>query len=100
MNLAKKPAWIFAIIILIVSFSFVIVSFVRYGEHYLNADISSDLVMADFLNEEKTFITKNFYYSTEIKIANAVNIYQMMLMIFPDNWHLARLAAIIINTSI
>ena len=100
MGLTKKPAWIFAILILIVSCAFVIGSFVRYGEHYFNADISSDLVMADFLNEEKTFISKDFYYSTEIKIANAVNIYQMMLMIFPDNWHLARLAAIIINTSI
>ena len=100
MNLAKKPAWIFAIIILIVSFSFVIVSFVRYGEHYLNADISSDLVMAKFLNEEKTFISKDFYYSTEIKIANTVNIYQIMLMIFPENWHLARLGAIIVNNLI
>ena len=100
MNLAKKPAWIFAIIILIASFSFVIVSFVRYGEHYLNADISSDLVMSKFLNEEKTFISKDFYYSTEIKIANAVNIYQIMLMIFPENWHLARLGAIIVNNLI
>ena len=100
MNLAKKPAWIFAIIILIASFSYVIVSFVRYGEHYLNADISSDLVMAKFLNEEKTFISKDFYYSTEIKIANAVNIYQIMLMIFPENWHLARLGAIIVNNLI
>ena len=56
--------------------------------------------MAKFLNEEKTFISKDFYYSTEIKIANAVNIYQIMLMIFPENWHLARLGAIIVNNLI
>lgn len=100
MRLLKKSAWVLAILIFSVSVLYVITTFVRYGEHYLNADISSDLVMGQFLNEEKTFISKNFYYSTEIKIANAVNIYQVMLALFPDNWHMARLGAIIVNMTI
>ena len=100
MSLIRKPAWIFALVTLIVSALFMVSSFVRYGEHYLNADISSDLVMAKFLNEEKSFISKDFYYSTEVKIANTVNIYQIMLALFPENWHLARLSAIIVNALI
>lgn len=99
MDSSRKTSvyFILAILILLGSILFNIIVFVQYGEHYLNADISSQLVLGKNNIEENKFLSKNFYYSTEVEVLNSAHIYQMMLLLFPDNWHLARLGAVIVN---
>ena len=82
MDSSRKTSvyFILAILILLGSILFNIIVFVQYGEHYLNADISSQLVLGKNNIEENKFLSKNFYYSTEVEVLNSAHIYQMMLL--------------------
>ena len=60
-----------------------------YGMHNLNADNSSEMVLADLLNEEGGFLSTNWYYSTELRVVSPVPVYQLGLLPF-DSWHMAR----------
>ena len=60
-----------------------------YGMHNLNADNSSEMVLADLLNEEGGFLSTNWYYSTELRVVSPVPVYQLGLLLF-DSWHMAR----------
>lgn len=60
------------------------------GMHNLNADIASEMVLADLLNREGALLSANWYYSTELRVVSPVPVYQLALRIFPGNWHMAR----------
>ena len=48
------------------------------------------MVLANLLNKEGAFvITKNWFYSTELRVLNSQLIYQLGLSLFSD-WHIAR----------
>lgn len=72
------------------SWLFVIVVYALIGSHNINADISSEMVLADLLNREGGFLSENWYYSTELRVVSPVPVYQLALRVFPGNWHLAR----------
>lgn len=59
------------------------------GGENLDADRSSEMVLASLLNEEKALMSQNWYYSTELRVVSAVPVYQLGLMLF-DSWHMAR----------
>lgn len=65
----------------------------RWGSHNINADMSSEMVLAQILNEEGGFLSANWYYSTELRVVSPVPVYQLALRIFPQNWAAARLLA-------
>lgn len=67
-----------------------------YGSHNLISDDSAEMILAQQLNEEGRFITDNWYYSNEIRLASPVQVYQLTLAIFPDNWQAARTLAVAI----
>lgn len=64
-------------------------NFALFGAHNLNADDSSEMVLAAQLNEEGKFLSENWLYSTELRVISPVPLYQLGLRLF-DSWHAAR----------
>lgn len=62
----------------------------RWGTYYLDADMASEMVLAHQLNEEGSFLSTNWFYSSEIRILGEVHVFRLLLLLFPDNWHLVR----------
>lgn len=63
--------------------------FAVMGSENLDSDMSSEMVLASDLNEEGALLSKEWYYSTEIRVASPVPVYQLGLLLF-DSWHMAR----------
>lgn len=64
-------------------------AYALYGGHNLDSDISSEMVLAQLLNDEGALITGSWYYSTELRVVSPVPVYQLGLLLF-DSWHWAR----------
>ena len=60
---------------------------------YLDSDMASEMVLASQLNREGGILSTNWYYSTELRVFCEQLLFKVGLMIFPDNWHLARVLA-------
>ena len=75
--------------VLIAAYLFSVGIYAYLGTHNLDADRSSEMVLADLLNSEKAFLSENWYYSTELRVVSAVPVYQLGLLLF-DTWHMAR----------
>ena len=76
--------------VLAACYLFAILVYALIGRHNVNADIASEMVLADLLNREGGFLSANWYYSTELRVISPVPVYQLALRIFPGNWHMAR----------
>lgn len=63
------------------------------GKYILDADLASEMVLADHLNETGQILSKNWFYSSELRVFQSQWFYRIGLMIFPDNWHCARIVA-------
>lgn len=62
------------------------------GEGYIDSDMSSEMVLADLMNQEGDwFLSKGWGYSTEIRVFYLQLIYRFTLLIFPHNWFAARM---------
>lgn len=70
--------------------------FALYGEHNLDSDMSSEMVLANLLNKEGKILSTNWFYSTEIRFVSPVIIYQLGLKLF-DSWHMARTFAVAVT---
>lgn len=66
--------------------------FALYGSHNLNADDSSEMILAELLNEEGKFLSDSWLYSTELRIISPVPLYQLGLVLF-SSWAAARVFA-------
>jgi len=78
---------------------FVSVFSYRYGWQWLNSDDSSEMVLGKLLAEENTFVSRNWHYSSEIRL-----IYQTIftMPLFKligryENWALIRALVILLN---
>lgn len=60
------------------------------GRWIVDSDLASEMVLADLLNQEGSIISPNWYYSTELKVVNLQWFYRLGLVLFPNDWHLAR----------
>lgn len=60
------------------------------GKWIVNSDLASEMILSDLLNKEGTIISHNWFYSTELKVVNLQWFYRLGLLIFPNDWHLAR----------
>lgn len=67
--------------------------FALYGQHNLDSDMSSEMVLAQVLNEEGSLFSEEWHYSTELRVVSPVPLYQLGLKLF-DSWHGARTFAI------
>ena len=62
------------------------------GEQLLDSDMAAEMILADLLNKEHAFLlSKNWFYSTEVRVFTMQPFLRMGLWIFPDNWHRARM---------
>ena len=60
------------------------------GKWIADSDLASEMILSDLLNKEGTIISHNWFYSTELKVVNLQWFYRLGLLIFPNDWHLAR----------
>jgi len=79
--------------------AFVCIFSYQHGAQWLNSDHSSEMVLGKLLAEENTFVSRNWHYSTEIRL-----IYQTIftmplfkLIGHYENWALIRALAILLN---
>lgn len=62
------------------------------GEGYIDSDMGGEMILADLLNQERDLLlSKNWGYSTEIRVFYLQLIYRIALLIFPHNWFAARM---------
>ena len=64
--------------------------FWKWGAHYLNADTSSELVLSSLLNQEHAMASESWFYATDMHLFYTTLVYQLGLLLFPENWHLVR----------
>ncbi len=94
-----KRLWmrICAVVLLVTGFVSNLIYYYRNGIDLINSDSSSEMILAKLLNTTGDFvITKDWFYSSELRVLNTQLIYQIGLGVFPDDWHLARFLAIAI----
>lgn len=60
----------------------------------LNSDSSAEMILAAHLNKMGGFLSKDWCYSSELRVLNTQIIYKLALRIFPNDWHLARVFSI------
>ncbi len=63
------------------------------GKWILDSDLAAEMVLAAKLNEEGGILSKDWLYSTELRAFQSQWFYRIGLLIFPDNWHCARIVA-------
>ena len=66
------------------------------GKWIVDSDLASDMILANILNKEHSFFSYSWYYSTEIMAVGLHWFYKLGLLIFPNDWHLARVFGMVI----
>ncbi len=90
-----------AIFFLITGFISNLIYYHIKGIDLINSDTSSEMVLAKILNDTGDFvITKDWFYSSELRVLNTQLIYQLGLRAFPGDWHMARFLSIAIFLTI
>lgn len=56
----------------------------------VDSDMASEMMLSNFLNQEGRIISKIWYYSTEIRVVSVQWVYRFTLLLFPNDWHMAR----------
>lgn len=78
-------------ILLLGLYIFNIANMLKYGKNNLDSDMSSEMLLANIMNEDHDFLfCKNWAYSTEIRIIYLQLAFRIGLLIFPNNWYYAR----------
>ena len=65
------------------------------GVHFINADDSSELVLANILADQHSVISRDWYYSSELRVLNT-NLINAPLFMFIHNWRAVRICSLII----
>ena len=60
------------------------------GRPYLDSDMSSEMVLANLLNQEGGLLSANWWYSTELRVFYLQIFYRLGLLLFPQDWFMAR----------
>lgn len=66
------------------------------GRWTVDGDMSCEMILSRMLNEEKSILSHNWFYSTELYIFHFHWFFRVAMLIFPYNWHLARTLAMAI----
>ena len=83
------------ILLVFLCLSLAVGTFFLLGEHNIDADSASEMVLADLLNQENGLLSTNWFYSTELRVISPVPVYQLCLR-FISSWHVARTIANVI----
>ncbi len=66
----------------------------RKASGLLNSDSSGEMILAAHLNKVGGFLSKEWCYSSELRVLNTQIVYKFSLLFFPNNWHMARVMSI------
>ena len=91
----KKNSDLIGYICLALFFVYMNIEIYRHLELSLESDMSSELVLAKILAEEKSLITTSWFYSTEIRFLNTNLIFTPLFML-TENWRIVRMAGMMI----
>ena len=80
----------FPCLFVIAGFLLSVLFFMHHGKSIILADDSTEWLLADFLNKEGSFISKNWFYGTELHVFHSQILNRVFLSLFPD-WYTARL---------
>ena len=61
------------------------------GRKYLDSDMASEMILANLLNQEGGILSKNWYYSTELRVFCLQPFYRIGLLLKPHDWYVARI---------
>ena len=95
-NGIKKYVRYFPWVCLIGLFCFLSVYMWVCGDRLTDSDISSEMLLARLLNEEHGLVSKNWFYSTELRVLNIQIFYSFFFHIFHD-WTMVRVATCIVS---
>ena len=94
-ELFKKHSDLIGYIVLIIFFILMNYRMYTVMDYLIDSDMSSELVLAKQLAEEKQFVTTRWFYSSEIRILNT-NLVFMPLFLLTNNWHIVRIVGIVL----
>ncbi len=63
----------------------------RWGVQHLDSDDSAEMILSELLSRTGGILTKNWFYSTEIRVLNT-QLVMSVLFRFIDDWHVVRTA--------
>ena len=74
----------------------------QYGWQWLNSDSSSEMVLGKLLAQENAFVSRNWHYSTEIRLIYQTLFTMPLFKLFKghENWALIRTFVILLNNII
>lgn len=84
----KKYKWL-PFLLLFLAFGIYCCFYIFNIEDLLDSDISSEMILGDLLSKEHGIISKNWFYSTEIRVLNNQIVFAFILSLF-HNYHIAR----------
>ena len=99
MNLSSKYAKYFYTGLLLCAFLIVIYIIYHTSMNTLDSDASSELVLAKHLAQTGRILSRDWFYSTELRVLNSQLIYAPLFMIF-DNFRKVRFVGAIIMVGI
>ena len=67
-----------------------------HGDCLTDSDISSEMLLAEILNGEHALVSKNWYYSTELRGLNIQLLYSFFFHLFGD-WTMVRTGACVVS---
>jgi hypothetical protein len=78
---------------------FIAVFSYRYGRHWLNSDLSSEMILAKLLAEEHSLVSPNFYYANELRLVYHTLFSAPLFALLGrfNNWALIRVLTIVLN---
>lgn len=76
---------------LVIAFICTYVAIYLKGRVYIDSDMAGEMILSDLLNKEGGILSKNWYYSSEIRIFYLQIFYRLALLIFPKHWFIARI---------
>ncbi|MDO5438848.1 MAG: hypothetical protein Q4F09_02265 [Erysipelotrichaceae bacterium] len=87
--LTNKKTKTILTVILILQILFLMYLTWKYGIQRLDGDDSAEMILANLLAREGGILSRNWFYSTEIRVLNTQIVMSLLFRIF-DNWHLVR----------
>ena len=82
----EKCLWLCLCAALLISICFIALK----GRKYLDSDMASEMILANLLNQEGGVLSKNWFYSTELRVFCLQPFYRVGLLIQPHDWYMAR----------
>lgn len=65
--------------------------YINPGKWYVDDEMAPEMVLSNILNQEGTILSKNWVYSTELRVLCQHWFLRVGLLLYPNNWHRARI---------